>query len=98
MTCLTSLELSLLIYFLASSSPGSVLLEVNECFANAVKCHDFRSESIKKVNVLMSEDGKIEHGRLTFYFSVIKNIGNSNRHRAFYTESTEEKLKVMQTS
>lgn len=93
MICLTSLELSLLISLLASTQPGSVLLEVNECFANAVKCHDFRSESIKKVKVLMSEDGKIEHGRTTFYFSVIKNVANSNRHRRFYTESTEEKSK-----
>lgn len=73
-------------------------MEVNECFANAVKCHDFRSESIKKANVLMSEDGKTEHGQITFYFSVTKNIGNSNRHRRFYTESTEERLKMTQTS
>lgn len=68
-----------------------MLLEVNECFANAVKCNDFRSEAIKKVYDL--NDGQEDVGTITFLFSVTKDIGNSNRHRRFYTESTQETKK-----
>lgn len=69
-----------------------MLLEVNECFANAVKCADFREESIKKMYEL--KNGKEDLGSLSFVFKVIKDIGNSNRHRHFYTESTLEKIKM----
>lgn len=68
-----------------------MLLEVNECFANAVKCGDFRSESIKKIFDL--NDGQEDVGKITFIFGVTRDIGNSNRHRRFYTESTKETMK-----
>jgi hypothetical protein len=65
---------------------GSLFVEVNECFVNAVKCSNFRSESIKKGYELI--EGKVDYGKVTIVFSVSKNIGNSNRHRSFYTEAT----------
>lgn len=67
------------------------MLEVNECFANAIKCSDFRCESLKKTYTLSDEKEKL--GQVTFVLSVSKDIGNSNRHRRFYTESTAEKIK-----
>lgn len=69
-----------------------MLLDVNECFANAVKCSDFREESIKKFYELKT--GKEDLGSLAFVFKVSKDIANSNRHRRFYTESTQEKIKM----
>ena len=68
---------------------GSLFVEVNECFANAIKCGDFRSESIKKAYELA--EGKTMNGTVKLIFSIVKNIGNSNRHRRFYTEATQQK-------
>lgn len=64
---------------------------MNECYANATKCSDFRSETIKKVYDL--NDGKVNIGKISILFSVTKDIGNSNRHRRFFTESTKELIK-----
>ncbi|CRK96642.1 CLUMA_CG010059, isoform A [Clunio marinus] len=72
-------------------SIGFLILEVNECFANAVKCSDFCSESIRKSLDLTQDDTE---GKLVISFSVRRDIGNSNRHREFYTESTKETMKL----
>lgn len=70
-------------------SPASVSLDVNDCFANSVNCLDFCSETIKKSVEL--KDGKKTVGKMALTVSVGKDIGNSNRHRRFYTESTRAK-------
>lgn len=71
-------------------SPGILVLELSECFCNAVKCRDFRTESIKKVFDL--GEGKQSAGRLSLLFSVTREVQNSYRHRRFYTEATQENL------
>ena len=70
---------------------GTMMIDVNECFANAVKCSDFRSEAIKKIFDL--NDGMENMGKIAFTFSVSKDVGNSNRHRRFYTDSTKQLIK-----
>jgi hypothetical protein len=71
-----------------------VILEVNECFANTVRCNDFKQQSLKKRCELEQDGGSV--GSISFIFSVIKEIGNSNKYRKFYTESTAEKAKMME--
>lgn len=66
-------------------------MEVNECFANTVRCRDFKQQTLKKTCEL-EQSGNVV-GTLSFTFTVIKQIGNSNRYRKFYTESTAEKAK-----
>lgn len=71
-----------------------VILEVNECFANTVRCNDFKQQSLRK-HCELEQDGGIV-GSISFIFTVIKEIGNSNKYRKFYTESTAEKTKMME--
>lgn len=67
-------------------------MEVNECFANTVKCNDFKQQSLKKFCELEQSGNPI--GSISLIFTVIKEIGNSNRYRKFYTASTAEKVKM----
>lgn len=71
--------------------PGSISLDLNECFANAVNCNDFRSETIRKVFNL--GEGKSATGEVTLQLCVLKDVQNSQRHRRFYTESSLENRK-----
>lgn len=64
-------------------------IEIRECFAKAVMCRDFRSESIKSSYELT--DGKTDLGTVNFCFSVMKDNVNSTRHRHFFSESTSER-------
>lgn len=67
-------------------------MESNECFANTVKCDDFKQQSLKKTCQL--EEAGVLVGEISLIFTVIREIGNSNRYRKFYTESTSERLKM----
>ncbi|CAG9798688.1 unnamed protein product [Chironomus riparius] len=69
-----------------------ITLEVNECFANSIRCNDFKEESLRKTYDL-TDDSKCL-GKVSLNFSIIKDVGNSNRFRKFYTASTAERLKL----
>lgn len=77
-----------------SSQGNPIILEVNECFANSVRCNEFKEEVLRKTYDITDDSNCLGHVSISFV--IIREYGNSNRFREFYTLSTAERLKLQQ--
>lgn len=76
----------------SSNISGTIPLDLNKCFPNAIKCRDFHS-------VKLTKDYKIQLShknlcKITFDITVSKDYENSIRYRSFYTQCTKDKQRL----
>lgn len=62
-------------------------MDLNACFLKAIKCGDFRSETLKKAFDISS--GSKSVGKATIEFKVSIDWESSEIHREFYTHCTK---------
>ncbi|KAG5674527.1 hypothetical protein PVAND_004489 [Polypedilum vanderplanki] len=89
-------ELSILFTILTENDVAfgnPMMMELDECFTNSVKCKNFEKESLtKKFKIAACEECSL--GEISIDFTITKDSVNSERFRSFYVRSTAESKKI----